>query len=86
MTQDKLRRIITACVSAATVLLVFLTCFLIYQGITKAVLDKRIDRLEKANAEIEKKNEELLGEAEHWESDLGKEWLAFQNGFIKENQ
>ena len=59
MTQDKMRKIITACVSAATVLLVFLTCFLIYQWITIAVYNNRIEKLEKANAEIAERNEEL---------------------------
>ncbi len=86
MTQEKLRRIITACVSAATVLLVFLTCFLCYQWITIAVYNKRIDKLEKANAEIEATNEKLEGEATYYESQQGKDWLAFQQGFIEGNK
>ena len=45
MTQDKMRKVITACVSAATVLLVALLSFLIYQWITIAVQNKRIDKL-----------------------------------------
>ena len=45
MTQEKMRKVITACVSAATVLLVALLSFLIYQWITIAVQNKRIDKL-----------------------------------------
>ena len=82
MTQEKMRKVITACVSAATVLLVFLTCFLVYQWITIAVYNNRIDKLEKANAEIAQRNEELGEYADYLETPLGKDWLAFQNGFV----
>ena len=53
MTQDKMRKVITACVSAATVLLVALFSFLIYQWITIAVYNKRIDKLETEIAQLE---------------------------------
>ncbi len=46
MTQDKMRRIITAVVAAATVLLVFLLGFLIYQWITIGVLNDKIKKVE----------------------------------------
>jgi cell division protein FtsB len=49
MTQDKLNRVIVACVSAATALLVFLLGFLVYQWIAIANLNKKI---EKAEAEV----------------------------------
>lgn len=49
MTQDKMRKVITACVSAATVLLVLLLSFLVYQWIRIAVLNQKI---EKAEAEV----------------------------------
>ena len=49
MTQDKMRKVITACVSAATVLLVLLASFLIYQWIRITVLDQKI---KKAEAEV----------------------------------
>ena len=42
MTQEKMRKVITACVSAATVLLVLLFSYLIYQWVTIGVLNKRI--------------------------------------------
>jgi hypothetical protein len=40
MTQDKLDKVIVACVSAATALLVFLLGFLVYQWIAIANLNK----------------------------------------------
>ncbi len=46
MTQEKMRRIVTACVSAATVLLVLLFSFLIYQWITIAVKNDKIKKVE----------------------------------------
>ncbi len=54
MTQDKMRRIITACVSAATVLLVFLLGFLIYQWVTIGVRNKKIETLEAEIAVLER--------------------------------
>ena len=45
MNQDKMRRIVTACVSACTVLFVLLLAFLVYQWIYKAQLDKKEKKL-----------------------------------------
>lgn len=45
MNQEKMRRIVTACVSACTVLFVLLLSFLIYQWIYKAQLDKKEKKL-----------------------------------------
>ncbi|MBQ9714657.1 MAG: hypothetical protein IJV83_04995 [Clostridia bacterium] len=56
MTQDKMRRIITACTAAVTALLVFLLSFLIYQWISMAILNKKI---EKAQAEVERLEQQL---------------------------
>ena len=53
MTQEKMRKVIAACVSAATVLLTMLLGYLIYQWVTMAVLDKRIDKLETEIAQLE---------------------------------
>ncbi len=86
MTQDKMRRIITACVSAATLLFVILVAFLVYQWITGAVLDNRIEKLQKANAELEEINNELNNYANYLETPIGKDWLAFQEGFVKDNK
>ena len=53
MTQEKMRKVIAACVSAATVLLVLLLSYLIYQWVTMAVLDKRIEKLETEIKQLE---------------------------------
>ena len=53
MTQEKMRKVITACVSAATVLLMMLLGYLIYQWTTIAVYNKRIDKLETEIAYLE---------------------------------
>ena len=82
MTQEKMRKIITASVSAATLLLVFLLSFLVYQWITMAVLNKRIAKAEEQVAyyeEVIAKNEKDLS---YYESILGKNHLAIQNGFV----
>ena len=46
MTQEKMRKVIAACVSAATVLLVLLFSYLIYQWVTIGILNKRIAEAE----------------------------------------
>ena len=46
MTQEKMRKIIAACVSAATVLFVLLFTYLVYQWVTLAVLDRREKELQ----------------------------------------
>ena len=53
MTQEKMRKVIAACVSAATVLLTVLLSYLIYQWVTIAVYNKRIDKLETEIAYLE---------------------------------
>ena len=70
MTQDKMRKVITACVSAATVLLVALLSFLIYQWITIAVYNKRIDKLETEIAQLEKIIEMDKKDLEYFESEF----------------
>lgn len=86
MTQDKMRRIITACVSAATLLLTCLSIYLAYQWITIAVFNHRIDKLEKENTALEEQIAEDSEYAEYLETPIGKDWLAFEEGFVRENQ
>ncbi len=74
MTQDKMRRIITACVSAATVLLVFLLGYLIYQWIAISNRNDEIEKLEFEIAQIERQIEESKEGVEFYESDLGLEY------------
>ena len=74
MTQDKLRKVITACVSAATVLLVFLLGFLTYQWITIATLNKKISKAEAAVAYWERECEKSEGTADFYEDEFYLKW------------
>ena len=79
MTQEKMRKVIAACVSAATVLFVLLLSYLIYQWVTLAVLDKREQQVEE---EIKKLEQELQqGEIDAEWYEMNKDWLAIQNGW-----
>ena len=53
MTQEKMRKVIAACVSAATVLLMLLFGYWIYQRVTMNTLDYRINTLETEIAQLE---------------------------------
>ena len=86
MTQEKMRKLITASAVAATLLVVFLLSFLIYQWVQIAVYNKRIKDLEKETARLEQQLEENTMNAEYYESIFGKEWLAFQNGFVRPSE
>ena len=81
MTQDKMRKVITASVSAATVLFVLLFSYLVYQWVTLAVLDKREQELQLEIQRLEQKIEQGEEEAEYYESELGKNWLAIHQGW-----
>ena len=83
MTQEKLRKIIVACVVATTLLLVLLLGVLIYQWIRIGVLNSRIEQIEQENARLEETIAAGTKDAEYYESVMGKEWLAFQNGFVR---
>ncbi len=85
MTQEKMRKIITACVAAATLFLVILLGVLIYQWIKIGVLNSRIDKIEKENARLEESIKAGTKDAEYYESVMGKEWLAFQNNWVRPN-
>ena len=82
MTQEKMRKVIAACVSAATVLLVMLLGYLIYQWVTISVKNKRIEQLEKDIAEIEQTIKEGEEEARWYEEGPGKAWAAIEKGYI----
>ena len=82
MTQEKMRKLITASVVAATTFVVFLLAVLVYQWITLGVLDTRKAKLEEENMLLQEQIEKGGDTAEYYESVMGKEWLAFQEGFI----
>ncbi|MBQ8658749.1 MAG: hypothetical protein IJ506_06405 [Clostridia bacterium] len=84
MTEEKLRKVITAAVVAATVLLVLLLVVIIYQIVTISVLDSREEKLEKENKQLQQVIDQNEQDAAYYESVLGQEWLAFKEGFIKD--
>lgn len=82
MTEEKMRKVITASVVAATALVIFLLAVLVYQWITIGVLNNRKAKLAEENATLMEQIEKGGETAEYFESIMGKEWLAFQEGFI----
>ena len=84
MTQEKMRKVIAACVSAATVLFVLLFTYLIYQWVTLAVLNEREQKLQDEITRLEQTLEDDTKVAEHYESELMKQWLAIQQGWRAE--
>lgn len=82
MTQEKMRKVITAVASAATMLLVVLLAVLIYQWITLGVQNKRIKEKKADIAAMEEIIAKGELDAEYFESVIGKEWLAIQDGWI----
>lgn len=86
MTQEKMRKVIAACVSAATVLFVLLFTYLIYQWVTLAVLNEREQKLQDEITRLEQTLEDDTKVAEHYESELMKQWLAIQQGWREEEE
>lgn len=82
MTQEKMRKVITAGAVAATLLLVFLLFYLVYQGIASAVYDKRINQMEQEISRLEEEFAENTKSAEWLEKDWVKELLAQQYGYV----
>ena len=81
MTQDKMRKIITAVAVAATTLFVMLLSVLVYGWIKIGVLSSREEKLETEIAELEQQISE--GEADAaWAEGPGKLWLALEQGWI----
>ena len=70
MTQEKMRKVIAACVSAATVLLVLLLSYLTYQWITIAAYNKRIVQAEAEVAYWEQMVAEAETDLEYYQSDF----------------
>ena len=86
MTQEKMKKVIVACTVAGTLLLVFLLTFLIYQFITIAIMDKRIETKKDEIVELSQIIDQGNKDVEYYESVFGKEWLAFQKGFIRPSE
>jgi hypothetical protein len=86
MTQDKLRRIITACVVAGTTLLVVLLSVLIFQWVKLGVLNKRINKVSAENATWQQMIDEGEEKAKYYENGTGKFWLALEKGWVVQGE
>lgn len=82
MTQEKMRKLITAIAVATTLLLVILLSVLIYQWITIGVQKKRIEKVRSDIAYYEELNETAQNDLDYYSSDLYKKLEAFKLGFI----
>lgn len=81
MTQDKMRKVITASVVAGTTLLVILLSFLIFTFVKIGVLNRR----EKALIAETNALEELKEQGEinaSWYEGPGQLWLAYEKGWL----
>ena len=74
MTQDKMRRVITAVAAACTALLVFLLAFLVYQWITIGVQNNRKEELQADVDAWAEQNANLEEDLQYYSSDYYK-WL-----------
>ncbi len=77
MTQEKLRKVITASVVATTLLLVFLLSYLAYQGIVLAVKKKRVRELQQDIAQWEEVIAKDERDLEYYESVFYKDYAAW---------
>jgi cell division protein FtsB len=85
MTQDKMRRVITAVAVACTALLVFLLAYLTYQWITIGVQNNRIAEAEAEVEALQETQEQLKSDQKYFESDYYK-WLEAVQRFELEGK
>ena len=86
MTQEKMRKLVTAIVSACTILLTLLVGYLAYQWITIAVYNQKEKKLKAEIAAYEQILAQDEKDLEYYESDLYKEWEAMKLGFVQGNK
>ena len=84
MTQEKMEKVITAFVSAGTVLLVCLLSFLIYQWITLSKQTRREEKLLNEIAVLETQVEQAETEAEFYEKEFWLQWKLNELGIVKD--
>ena len=83
MTKEKMSRMVTGIVVAATLLLVVLFSVLIYQWITFGVLDRRYRDAKAEAAELVARQEELQEDLEDLGDPFWKHDLALKYGIIE---
>ena len=84
MTQEKMSRMVTGIVVAATLLLVVLFSVLIYQWITFGVLNRRLEDARAEAAELAARQEALQEDLEDLGDPFWKHDLALKYGIIDE--
>ena len=82
MTQDKMRKMITAIVVAATLFFVILFSVLMYQWIKIGVYNKRIEKVKGDIAYYEQSIENAENDLQWYTSEQYKELEAYELGFI----
>ena len=85
MTEEKTRRMVTGIVVGATALILTLLAILVGKIITVGVQEKRIKELQAERARLEHLITVEEESVEFYASKEGLEYLAFQNGFVKNN-
>ena len=86
MTQEKMRKVITACVSAATVLLVLLLSILVYHWVSIGIYNKRIAELESDVAYWTQKKAEAETDLEYYQSDFYLNQAALELQIMQEKK
>ena len=81
MTQEKMTKLITAAVVAATTLLVVLFSVMIYGFVKIGVLNSHERRLEQEVTQLEQQKTQSEADLA-WAEGPGKLWLAFEKGWI----
>lgn len=85
MTQEKLSKMITGIVIAATLFLVILFGVLVYQWITMGVQQRRLNEAKAEHEALTGQYEELLEESEGFD-DFWKYDLALKYGILEEGK
>lgn len=83
MTEEKMKRIVIASVSAATLLVVCLLAVIIYQVASISVKNKRIAAIKAENAQLQETIDNQEGDLDYYLSILGKEELARRDGYTE---
>ena len=84
MTQEKMERVITACVSVLTVFFVCLLAGLIYQWIRLSVDTRTEERLLQEISALEEEVRLAETEAEFYEKDFWLQWKLEELGIVKD--
>ena len=83
MTQEKLRRVVTAAAVAGTVLIVCMLLVIVYQIVRIVVLNNRIDKVEEEIRTQQEIKEQHENDLEYYLSDWYLEEEAYKHHFIR---